>query len=152
MEDWYDADQLAQAWGMHVRTIRRYIREGKLQASKIGGTWRIAKEDAEMFVGRISKEIKKKTDDDIQSFLDVGKDKDGRTFEVCTVVEYPMGSKEAQLLSQHLVSIMNSDDPTRGPAKMQFQNFAEEKKIRIVIWGKAGFVGRLLTTVAELTE
>ena len=152
MEDWYDAEQLAQAWGMHVRTIRRYIREGKLQASKIGGTWRIAKEDAEVFVGRISKDIKKKTDDDIQSFIDEGKDKDGVTFEVCAVVEYPMGSKEAQLLSQHLVSIMNSDDPARGPAKMQFQNFPDEHKCRFVIWGKAAFVGKLLTTAAEHTE
>jgi excisionase family DNA binding protein len=53
-------DQLAQILELHPRTIRRYIREIQLKASKVGGKWRIRREDAELFIGGKLDELKAK--------------------------------------------------------------------------------------------
>ncbi len=37
----YTVKQVAQMFGMHPKTIRRYIKDNNLQAHKIGGQWRI---------------------------------------------------------------------------------------------------------------
>ncbi|PZF97931.1 DNA-binding protein [Micromonospora deserti] len=38
--------------GLHVRTVRNYVREGRLAAVRIGKQYRIAHEDLEAFTGR----------------------------------------------------------------------------------------------------
>jgi excisionase family DNA binding protein len=46
-------EQVATALGVHVRTIRRYLREGRLRGTKIGKQYRIAAADlAELTGGR----------------------------------------------------------------------------------------------------
>lgn len=47
MSDFLTVNQLASQWKLHPITIRRYIREGKLAAAKIGGRVRIEKNVAE---------------------------------------------------------------------------------------------------------
>lgn len=43
--------QVADLLGLHVRTVRRYVREGRLPARRIGKQYRIAREDLEAFTG-----------------------------------------------------------------------------------------------------
>ncbi|MFA5366011.1 MAG: helix-turn-helix domain-containing protein [Candidatus Bathyarchaeia archaeon] len=49
MKDIYTIKELAKYWGVHPNTIRRWINEGTLSANKLGGTWRITKEQATAF-------------------------------------------------------------------------------------------------------
>ena len=48
----YSVDQVAQHLGLHVRTVRNYVRDGRLGAVRIGKQYRIAHEDLEAFTGR----------------------------------------------------------------------------------------------------
>lgn len=48
----YSVEQVAERLGLHVRTIRNYVREGRLPAVRIGKQYRIAHEDLEEFTGR----------------------------------------------------------------------------------------------------
>lgn len=50
-KDFYSPDEVAGLLDLHVRTVRRYIREGRLKASRIGKQYRIAASDLESFVG-----------------------------------------------------------------------------------------------------
>jgi len=43
------------SWGLHVRTVRNYVREGRLKAVRIGKQYRIAREDLDAFTGTESK-------------------------------------------------------------------------------------------------
>jgi len=43
-------NEVADRVGLHMETIRRYIREGKLPASKFGRVWRVAEEDLKVFI------------------------------------------------------------------------------------------------------
>lgn len=45
-------EKVAELLGLHVRTVRGYVREGKLQAVRIGKQYRIAKSDLEALTGK----------------------------------------------------------------------------------------------------
>ncbi|MFD4458804.1 helix-turn-helix domain-containing protein [Nocardia sp. NPDC058480] len=47
----YSVDQVAELLGLHVRTVRSYVRDGKLPAARIGKQYRITHEDLEAFTG-----------------------------------------------------------------------------------------------------
>jgi excisionase family DNA binding protein len=47
----YSVEQVADRLGLHVRTIRNYVRDGRLKAVRIGKQYRIAREDLEAFTG-----------------------------------------------------------------------------------------------------
>jgi len=51
-EEMYSVDQVAAQLGLHVRTVRNYIREGRLKAVRIGKQYRIAREHLEALTGR----------------------------------------------------------------------------------------------------
>ena len=49
--DWYSVEQVAERLGLHVRTVRNYIRDGRLTAVKIGKQYRVARADLEALTG-----------------------------------------------------------------------------------------------------
>lgn len=48
----YSVEQVADRLGLHVRTVRHYVREGRLKAVRIGKQYRIAAEDLAAMTGR----------------------------------------------------------------------------------------------------
>lgn len=50
--DLYSVEQVAERLGLHVRTVRGYVRDGRLKAVRIGKQYRIAREDLEALTGR----------------------------------------------------------------------------------------------------
>ncbi|MFE6686341.1 helix-turn-helix domain-containing protein [Streptomyces sp. NPDC057743] len=48
----YTVEQVASWLELHVRTVRNYVRDGRLPAVRIGKQYRIAHEDLETFTGR----------------------------------------------------------------------------------------------------
>ncbi|MFG1703082.1 helix-turn-helix domain-containing protein [Nonomuraea sp. M3C6] len=47
----YTVEQAAGILGLHVKTVRNYVRDGRLPAVRIGKQYRIAKEDLAEFAG-----------------------------------------------------------------------------------------------------
>lgn len=50
MDNFYNVNQSAFIMKVHPLTIRRYIREGKLRAVKLGGNVRIKEKDLQKFM------------------------------------------------------------------------------------------------------
>ena len=48
----YSVGEVAELLGLHVRTVRNYVREGRLKAVRIGKQYRISKEDFAALTGR----------------------------------------------------------------------------------------------------
>jgi excisionase family DNA binding protein len=53
----YSVEQVADRLGLHVRTVRNYVREGRLKAVRIGKQYRIAAEDLAALTGRSAAEF-----------------------------------------------------------------------------------------------
>ncbi|SFW73353.1 helix-turn-helix domain-containing protein [Amycolatopsis australiensis] len=47
----FSVEQVAAKLGLHVRTVRNYVRDGRLKAVRIGKQYRITAEDLEAFTG-----------------------------------------------------------------------------------------------------
>ena len=51
-QEMYSVEQVADRLSLHVRTVRNYVREGRLKAVRIGKQYRIAAEDLAALTGR----------------------------------------------------------------------------------------------------
>lgn len=50
-EQLYSVEQVADLLGLHVKTVRNYVRDGRLKAVRIGKQYRITKADLEALTG-----------------------------------------------------------------------------------------------------
>src|SRR5580704_4771219 len=50
-QELYSVEQVAAQLGLHVRTVRNYVRDGRLKAVRIGKQYRIAREHLEALTG-----------------------------------------------------------------------------------------------------
>ncbi|MFB9687585.1 helix-turn-helix domain-containing protein [Amycolatopsis plumensis] len=50
-QDVFSVEQVAARLGLHVRTVRNYVRDGRLKAVRIGKQYRITAEDLAAFTG-----------------------------------------------------------------------------------------------------
>ena len=48
----YSIEQVAERLGLHVRTVRNYVRDGRLKAVRIGKQYRIAREHLDALTGQ----------------------------------------------------------------------------------------------------
>jgi excisionase family DNA binding protein len=51
IQELYSVEQVAARLGLHVRTVRNYVRDGRLKAVRIGKQYRIAREHLEALTG-----------------------------------------------------------------------------------------------------
>ncbi|OBA89098.1 hypothetical protein A5662_24375 [Mycobacteriaceae bacterium 1482268.1] len=52
----YSAEQVADILGLHVRTVRGYVRDGRLPAVRMGKQYRITEQDLRAFTGAATHE------------------------------------------------------------------------------------------------
>jgi len=50
-QQYYSVDQVAELLDLHVKTVRAYIRDGRLRAARIGKQYRVRRQDLEAFTG-----------------------------------------------------------------------------------------------------
>jgi excisionase family DNA binding protein len=50
-EEFYTVERVAQRLSLHVKTVLRFIHEGRLRATRIGKQYRILRSDLESFAG-----------------------------------------------------------------------------------------------------
>lgn len=149
MNDFLTVDQFAQVLDMHPRTVRRYIRDGQLKATKVGGEWRIRREDAEMFMGGNVQELHQNAIDDVQAYIEGFNGRESGKFQVCTVLDcYVEDNEQAYEIAKIVMRHMN-EDQDHGQAKSQYFYDKNAKKGRYILWGNPRFIGRILSSVGE---
>lgn len=51
LKEYYSPDEVAELLGLHVRTIRRFISEDKIKATRVGKQYRIAENELRQLIG-----------------------------------------------------------------------------------------------------
>ncbi len=138
-ETYYTAEQIADLLHMHVKTVQRYIREGKLRAVKIGKSWRVSGHDLSVFTE--SDDVPERHELPAQHATASG------------VVDIDVTTRdEAIRIVNALTAGMNGKPPEYGPSSMQAQFIEPESKVRISLWGSVKFMAAIFSAIEALTE
>jgi excisionase family DNA binding protein len=151
--DIFTVDQVARMLDLHPKTVRRFIREGKLNARKVGGQWRITRQDIETCMGGQSLSGAESTLQTIPN-----KDQNGikgnikGKIQVSAVVDVFVADKEeASRLSTCILASMHSRDPEYGAARCDSIFYEEELRVRFILWGTPAFISTMLSLLGTIT-
>lgn len=139
--DYYTVEQVSNLLSIHPKTIQRYIREGRLRATKIGKSWRVTGHDLSTFV---ESEACQKPQ---------GSDPSKRQVTASAVVDVMVcGKEDAIRIMNTLTAALNSKPQEYGESSMQTQYIERENMVRITLWGGIRFLAIMMDTVSAITE
>lgn len=126
---YYTVDKVAEKLAVHSRTVLRFIRDGKLKATKVGRQWRIKKEDLNAFAGEPSGE---------------------RRSSASSVIDLPVtGREEANRYQTLVTAALNSrrkeEDEVHHRVDSLYND--EEQMLRFILWGSIGFMKDFYTLI-----
>ncbi|MEU5780403.1 helix-turn-helix domain-containing protein [Micromonospora lupini] len=126
-EEMYSVEQVADQLGLHVRTVRGYIRSGRLRAVRIGKQYRIAGRDLDALTGRPP------------TATVAGQ------AEVSSIVQVDGVDRAAadRLGTLVLASVNTGHDPAR-PIRVQTVHDDDRRRLKIIILGDPGGTAEVL--------
>ncbi|HEX6871038.1 MAG TPA: helix-turn-helix domain-containing protein [Micromonosporaceae bacterium] len=135
----YSVDQVAERLGLHVRTVRNYVRDGRLKAVRIGKQYRIAEEDLAALTGRRVAPARPR----------VGPE---RPAEVTTIVQIEaITPDQANRVSNTLVAAAGGDPASDQPLRVQTGYDEQRSSLKVVILGGLHSSAELLRLIAAIT-
>ncbi|WP_067177939.1 helix-turn-helix domain-containing protein [Microtetraspora niveoalba] len=134
----YSVEQVAERLGLHVRTVRNYVRDGRLPAVRIGKQYRIAHEDLEAFTGRPVSAPARET---------AGRQ---RHVEVSSIVEIDAISRETAHRVATLLTSAANTGPGAQPLRIETAYDEERARMKIIVLGGLDDTARLFAFVEGL--
>lgn len=138
-QDLYSIEQVAAQLGLHVRTVRNYVRDGRLKGVRIGKQYRIAREDLESLTGHRMAPA---------SSAGTG----ARAVEVSSIVEIDgIGFDAANRITNALMAAGNG----RGsgePLRIDTIHDRERGRLKVILIGGLANTTALLKFVSVLLE
>jgi excisionase family DNA binding protein len=153
----FTIEQVAEMLGMHHKTIRKFITEGKLAANKVGKQWRISGHDLSIFLEANEKKLEGTSlvKEQGDGFSTTGEDFDAAELKisVSSVIDINRIDRDEYMrISNMLLAVMNCKDPIFKNATINMKHFDEECKLRIMLWGNIKFIENMLASISALTE
>ncbi len=140
IKDYYTVEQISDMLNIHPKTIQRYIREGRLRATKIGKGWRVTGHDLSVFVEN-------------EGEVPGSESKSARSVIASSVIDIiAEGKEDAIRIMNTLTAALNAKPPEYGQSSMQSQYIERENMVRITLWGDIRFMAVMMDTIASLTE
>lgn len=158
MEDkFYTIDQIAELLGMHHKTIRKFISEGTLTASKLGKQWRISKHDLDVFMEKKNVRMdNEKLEEELNveySAMGEGAEAITQRINVSTVVDINEVEKEEYIrISNTVIAIANCKDEEMGKSTTHVKYDERDKRLRVILWGSVKFIENMLNVIKMLIE
>ncbi|HEY1178797.1 MAG TPA: helix-turn-helix domain-containing protein [Phytomonospora sp.] len=137
----YSVDQVAELLGLHVKTVRNYVRDGRLKATRIGKQYRIARADLEDFTGTAAPASVRED----ASLI--------RTVDVSAVVQVEaIGRDEVSWLANTITG--HSLGPAPNGERLRVENVYDEERavLRIIVHGGPGRCAALLELIDTLLK
>lgn len=150
MATYYTVDEVAELLAVHPRSVRRYIQSDALKAVKIGGKWKVKKEDLTDYVNG-DRGLKHEAhdhikEDDLCVFMDSSYHRSDQNIQICSIIDVQVTDQRPVLpLTQGLMEIVNHASSHCGEnAKFQYVYKEKEKQVRFVVWGEPETLERVM--------
>jgi excisionase family DNA binding protein len=138
-QELYSVEQVADLLGLHVRTVRHYVRDGKLKATRIGKQYRIAREDLEALTGQSA------------STLERPLVRRQRHVEVSSVVLIDaVGKETAYHLTTFLTAGLKGRPQSDAPARVETIYDEERARLKIIISASIETTSALLGAISTM--
>lgn len=156
-EKFYTIDQIAETLGMHHKTIRKFITEGRLRANKVGKQWRITGHDLSLFMENNSVNTSNKNEVESEkiefSNNNVDINKRINKINVSTVADInEVNMDEYMRISNTLIAVMNSKDSKMSNSTINMKYYPKERNLKVMLWGDAEFTKEMLDLISILTQ
>lgn len=156
-EKFYTIDQIAEILGMHHKTIRKFITEGKLRANKLGKQWRISGHDLSLFME--DKNINIKNDDKSESEKiefsnsDINSSNKTNKINISTVIDInQIDTEEHKRISNMLLALMNSKDSKMSNSTINIKYYKSDKNLKVMLWGNIEFTNEMLDFISTIID
>ncbi|CAM5239007.1 helix-turn-helix domain-containing protein [Streptomyces badius] len=134
----YSIGEVAERLGLHVRTVRNYVRDGRLRAVRIGKQYRVSREDFEALTGAPESSTAPAPPPAAAS---------GHV-EVSSIVQIDaLGPDAADRLGTLVTASAQSARRVSGSLRVQTVYDKERSRMKIVVLGGAGATADLLRLI-----
>jgi len=135
------ADQVAARLGLHVRTVRRYVRHGRLRAVRIGKQYRVSREALNALTGREESAGQKAV---VAS---------ARHIEVSIIMHVDgVDAETARRVSSGLMSAVNGRPEESVPLRIDTLHDPARSRLKVILNGSAATTAGLLKFVHAYLE
>jgi excisionase family DNA binding protein len=132
----YSVEQVAELLGLHVRTVRNYVRDGRLKAVKIGKQYRIARADLAALTGEPAAAAPGRRHVEVSSIVQI----DG------------IGAASASRLSTLLTAGAQAPRPSPAPLRIQTIHDEDRSRMKIVILGGPAETADIVRLIGDLLD
>lgn len=140
---YFTVDEVARMLSIHPKTIQRYIREGKLAATKIGKSWRISGHDLSRFTEGTPATA---------PAVPIGFP-EKKPSQASSVVDISVpGLDEAVRIINAMNAVLNSKPQEYGHSSMTTQYIEAENTLRLNLWGSVGFLSVILSALEAYAD
>jgi len=137
----YSVEQVAEQLGLHVKTVRGYVRAGRLPAVRIGKQYRIAREDLEALTGRPAAAPLRETV------------RGQRHVEVSSIVEIDAISADAaSRVTNSLLAAAKGRSAAEGPLRIETLYDEERARLKLIVIGPLRATATLFELIGALQE
>ena len=139
-QELYSVEQVAERLGLHVRTVRNYVRDGRLKAVRIGKQYRITRADLEALTGGPAPAPAR----------DAARH---RHVEVSSIVQVDAIEPDlADRIGTLVLSAAKAPREGGDPLRVQTVYDAERARLKVVVLGGVGATAELLRLIDALME
>ncbi|MGY0022852.1 helix-turn-helix domain-containing protein [Streptomyces sp. cg35] len=136
---YFSLDQVAELLGLHVRTVRGYVRDGRLKATQVGRRYRVTRDDLEAFTGAPATAVPTAV---VHAEASVIVQVDG------------VDPQAAMRLGNTVVATANSAGADRSGGRLRVETVYDEERavLKIVVLGGLAEAAELLKIVDVVVE
>jgi excisionase family DNA binding protein len=132
----YSAEEVADVLGLHVRTVRGYVRDGRLPAVRIGKQYRIAERDLREFTGG-------------GEAIPVASPR----LEVSAIVQVDAVDRRViDRITTHVMGAVNSGSGGRRHLHVQTVYDESRESLKVIVVGDADDTAKMITLISALAE
>ena len=139
-QELYSVEQVAERLGLHVRTVRNYVRDGRLKAVRIGKQYRIAREHLEALTGQ-------------PAAPGIESSPPRRHVEVSSIVQIEAISFEAaSRVTNTLLAAAKSRPEVDDPLRVDTIYDQERARLKVILSGSIGTTTALLKFITAYLD
>lgn len=138
-ESFHTLEQVADRLGLHVRTVRAYVRDGRLKATRIGKQYRVTQADLDALTGQTRS---------------LAETRRTRHVDVTSIVEIDAVAPDlAMRMSNGLVALGQSTSAMPGPPMRVQASYDETRAVlKLIVTGDLEAAKHILKLIALYLE